>query len=89
MFDNSKKVGMNLEVGTKLKVSYKNYNSKVNQKRNFNNFSVNLIHHQPIIDNLILSPGLRKTGGFIPIPTPAGVPVVTISPGCKDINLLK
>jgi len=55
MFDNSKKVGMNLEIGTKLKVSFKNYNSKINQKRNFNNFSIDLIHHEPIIDNIILS----------------------------------
>ena len=35
------------------------------------------------------SPFLRKTWGFIPIPTPAGVPVVTISPGWSDINLLR
>ena len=34
----------------------------------------------------ILSPSLRNTGGFIPRPTPGGVPVVTISPG---INVIK
>ena len=64
MFDNSEKVGMNLEVGTKLKVSFKNYNSKINQKRNFNNFSIDLIHHEPIIDNIILSSRLFYGNSF-------------------------
>ena len=38
---------------------------------------------------LVFSKNFKKTCGFIPIPTPAGVPVVIKSPGCKDINLLK
>ena len=39
-------------------------------------------------DSFILSPSLRNTGGFIPSPTPGGVPVVTISPGINVIKLL-
>ena len=32
------------------------------------------------------SPGFKYTGGFIPIPTPPGVPVETTSPGHKVMN---
>ena len=41
------------------------------------------------IDSLISSPDYKYVGGFMPIPTPDGVPVVIISPGCKDIKLLR
>jgi hypothetical protein len=34
-------------------------------------------------------PGRRYTGGFCPRPTPGGVPVEIISPGCRLINRLK
>src|SRR5690625_1654010 len=36
---------------------------------------------RPSIPSSTSSPGLRYTCGFMPIPTPSGVPVVTISPG--------
>ena len=29
------------------------------------------------------SPALRKRGGFMPMPTPGGVPVVITSPGSR------
>ena len=37
----------------------------------------------PVTDIEISSPGWRKTGGVLPMPTPAGVPVATTSPGCR------
>ena len=41
------------------------------------------------IDNLRVSPAFKNCCGFMTIPTPGGVPVVIISPGCNDINLLR
>ena len=41
MFDNSEKVGMNLEVGTKLKVSFKNYNTKIDNQTISNLLTIN------------------------------------------------
>ena len=32
-----------------------------------------------------VSPGCRNTGGFIPMPTPEGVPVAMMSPGSRVI----
>ena len=32
------------------------------------------------------SPGLRKRCGFMPMPTPGGVPVVMMSPGIRVKN---
>jgi hypothetical protein len=39
--------------------------------------------------NLTTWPGRKKTGGFIPIPTPGGVPVAITSPGCRVMIRLK
>ncbi len=51
-FDNTKKILTNLEEGTKLKLSFKNYISK---NRNFKNLTLNISHHQPISENIVLS----------------------------------
>ena len=48
-----------------------------------------LIVYKFSIDSFNSSPAFKKTCGFIPIPTPGGVPVVIISPACNDINLLR
>jgi hypothetical protein len=37
----------------------------------------------PVTETSITSPGFKNTGGFFPMPTPAGVPVARTSPGCK------
>jgi hypothetical protein len=34
------------------------------------------------------SPALRNCGGFMPMPTPGGVPVVMMSPGIRVMNWL-
>ena len=36
-----------------------------------------------------MSPTPSKSGGFWLSPTPQGVPVVTTSPGCRLMNLLR
>ncbi|KAK5637416.1 hypothetical protein RRF57_013128 [Xylaria bambusicola] len=38
---------------------------------------------RPVTEMDISSPALRKTGGCFPMPTPAGVPVASTSPGCS------
>ena len=47
-FDNTKKIGMNLEQGTKFKLQINNFHSTNNKKNNFNNFSVDFRHYQKI-----------------------------------------
>ena len=42
----------------------------------------------PSIPRVMTSPSARKTGGLRPLPTPGGVPVVMMSPGCNDMNWL-
>ena len=37
----------------------------------------------------ITSPAFRNVGGFIPMPTPGGVPVEMMSPGCRLMNWLR
>ena len=64
IYDNSKKIGMNLEEGTKLKLSLKNYSSLKNSSKNFRNFSVDLMHHQKIFNNIILSSRIFYGGSF-------------------------
>ena len=39
------------------------------------------------IVTLTSSPGCKNCGGSIPAPTPAGVPVAIISPGCSATYL--
>jgi len=41
---------------------------------------------RPWISSAIVSPTLRNTGGFMPRPTPGGVPVVTTSPASSTMN---
>ena len=55
LYDNTKKIGMNLEIGSKMKVSFGNYQSKANADKNFKDFSVDFIHHQKLVNNIILS----------------------------------
>ena len=42
----------------------------------------------PVIDMSTWSPSFRNCGGFIPSPTPAGVPVMIRSPGRSVMNWL-
>src|SRR6476659_754497 len=42
----------------------------------------------PSIPNWMASPAFRNCGGFIPNPTPAGVPVLITSPGSSVMNSL-
>src|SRR2546423_3282471 len=42
----------------------------------------------PSIPTSTMSPGFRYFGGFIPSPTPAGVPVLITSPGRSVMNSL-
>ena len=42
----------------------------------------------PATPRRMLSPGFKKRGGFMPMPTPGGVPVVMMSPGWSDMNWL-
>ncbi len=39
--------------------------------------------------SVMTSPPLRKTGGFMPRPTPGGVPVVMTSPARSSMNWLR
>ena len=41
---------------------------------------------RPAMPSAMTSPGLRKTGGFMPRPTPGGVPVVMTSPGSSTMK---
>src|SRR5690606_5634799 len=43
----------------------------------------------PSIPNSMTSPAFRYTGGFMPMPTPGGVPVEMMSPGCSVMNWLR
>ena len=40
----------------------------------------------PSMPSRMVSPGLRKRCGFMPMPTPGGVPVVMMSPGISVKN---
>lgn len=51
-FDNTNKIQSNLEEGTRLQLSFKNYISK---DRNFKNIIFDLSHHQPITNNIVFS----------------------------------
>ena len=42
-----------------------------------------VIRPMPSISQVITSPSFRKQGGSMPIPTPAGVPVIMIVPAGK------
>ena len=54
LYDDTKKVGMNLEVGSKMRINFKNFDSDI-KKNSFKNISVDFIHHQSILNNIILS----------------------------------
>ena len=54
LYDDTKKVGMNLEVGSKMSINFKNFDSDIN-KNSFKNISIDFIHHQAIVSNIILS----------------------------------
>ena len=63
IFNNTNKISYNLEKGTKLKVSFKNYQTE-NDAKTFKNFSVDLSHHQPISENIIFSSRLYYGNSF-------------------------
>ena len=63
IFNNTNKISYNLEKGTKLKVSFKNYQTE-NNVNTFKNFSVDLSHHQPISENIIFSSRLYYGNSF-------------------------
>ena len=63
MFDNTNKISYNLEKGTRLKVSFRNYQTE-NDANTFKNFSVDLSHHQPISENIIFSSRLYYGNSF-------------------------
>ena len=63
IFNNTNKISYNLEKGTKLKVSFKNYQTE-NNINTFKNFSVDLSHHQPISENIIFSSRLYYGNSF-------------------------
>lgn len=63
IFNNTNKISYNLEKGTKLKVSIKNYQTE-NNANTFKNFSVDLSHHQPISENIIFSSRLYYGNSF-------------------------
>ncbi len=63
IFNNTNKISYNLEKGTKLKVSFKNYQTE-NNANTFKNFSVDLSHHQPISENIIFSSRLYYGNSF-------------------------
>lgn len=64
LYDNTKKVGMNLEIGSKMKVSFGNYQSKSSEDKNFKDFSVDFVHHQKIVNNIILSSRIYYGNSF-------------------------
>ena len=64
LYDNTKKIGMNLEIGSKMKVSFGNYQSKSSEDKNFKDFSVDFIHHQKIVNNIILSSRIYYGNSF-------------------------
>ena len=55
LMDNTNKLGMNLEIGTKMKLVFGNYLSSKNRDKDFKNFYVDIIHHQKIFSNIIFS----------------------------------
>ena len=60
-FDNTNKLLANLEEGTRIQFSFKNYISK---NRNFKNLIFDLSHHQPITDDIVLSSRLFYGNSF-------------------------
>ena len=55
LMDNTNKLGMNLEIGTKMKLVFGNYLSSKNRDKDFKNFYVDIIHHQKLFSNIIFS----------------------------------
>ena len=53
-FDNTNKIGMNLEQGTKMKFELKKFNSS-NNNNNFNNISIDIQHFQKIHKQITLA----------------------------------
>lgn len=54
-FDNIKNISSNLEEGTKIHLSFKNYISNNNSSNNFQNLSLDVTHHQKISENLFFA----------------------------------
>ena len=63
LYDDTKKVGMNLEVGSKMSINFKNFDSNI-KKNSFKNISIDFIHHQPVVNNIILSNRLFYGNSF-------------------------
>ena len=55
LMDNTNKLGMNLEIGTKMKLVFGNYLSSKNKDKDFKDFYVDIIHHQRLFNNIIFS----------------------------------
>ncbi len=60
-YDNTNKILSNLEEGTRIQFSYKNYISK---NKNFQNLTLDISHHQPITDYIIFSSRLFYGNSF-------------------------
>ena len=55
IFDNTKKIAMNLQQGTKLKFGFENYNSLKAIQNNFNKFYFDINHYQKIHKEITLA----------------------------------
>ena len=55
LMDNTNKLGMNLEIGTKMKLVFGNYLNSKNKDKDFKDFYVDIIHHQRLFNNIIFS----------------------------------
>ena len=55
IFDNTKKIAMNLQQGTKLKFGFENYNSLKSTQNNFNKFYFDINHYQKIHKEITLA----------------------------------
>ena len=55
IFDNTKKIAMNLQQGTKLKFGFENYNSLKATQNNFNKFYFDINHYQKIHKEITLA----------------------------------
>ena len=58
IFDNTKKIAMNLQQGTKLKIGIDNYNSTKAKEKNFNKLFLDINHYQKIHKEITLASNL-------------------------------
>ncbi|MEL0008416.1 MAG: hypothetical protein VW741_00950 [Flammeovirgaceae bacterium] len=60
-FDNTNKLQSNLEEGTRIEFTFKNHISK---NKNFKNLILDISHHQPVTDDIVLSSRLFYGNSF-------------------------